>query len=103
MAPRLKLFAIDLLTISLTACNVKRVWYRLLPPDMAWYQQDTPDSKDNHPLVRRHAAALGEIKDPRTVEPLVAALKDKNSDVRKRAARALTKITGKGFFLDMFK
>jgi len=52
MAPRLKLFAIGLLTILLTACNVKRIWYRLLPPDMAWYLQDTPDSKDNHPPVK---------------------------------------------------
>jgi len=40
----LKLFAIGLLTISLMACNVKRVWHRIWPQEMAWYQQDTPDS-----------------------------------------------------------
>ncbi len=44
MAAQLKLFAIGLLTICLMACNLRRVWYRLRPPDMAWYQQDTPDS-----------------------------------------------------------
>ena len=35
------------------------------------------------------AYALGEIKDPRAVEPLIAALKDQNSDVREAAAKAL--------------
>ena len=49
--------------------------------------------KDNHPLVRRHAAeALGEIKDPRAVEPLVAALKDTDSLIRRHAVEALGKI-----------
>ena len=40
---------------------------------------------------------LGEIGDKRAVEPLIAALKDKDSDVRRRVASALTKITGKDF------
>lgn len=197
MGARLKLFVIGLLTICLMACNVKRVWYRLRPQEMAWYQQDTPDSvvrsdleacrsvadddrsiddcmeakgylliprterellrvrslqdeglaeeeiaaslhwnkkkvkcfideeyklshtdslgkqpvdvlisigkpavepliaalRDNHPLVRRHAAeALGEIKDPRAVEPLIAALKDTDSLIRRHVVEALGKI-----------
>jgi len=49
--------------------------------------------KDNHPLVRRHAAeALGEIKDPRAVGPLIAALKDTDSLIRRHAVEALGKI-----------
>ena len=197
MAGRLKLFVICLLTICLMACSLKRVWYRLRPQDMAWYQQDTPDSvvrsdleacrsvaddsrsidhcmqakgyllipqaerellkvrslqnegfseeeiavsldwkkkkvmrytdeeyglshtdslgsqpvdvlisigkpavkpligalKDNHPLVRRHAAeALGEIQDPRAVEPLIAVLNDSDSLIRRHAVEALGKI-----------
>ena len=38
------------------------------------------------------ARALGEIKDPRAVEPLIAALGDERSDVRQAAAEALGKI-----------
>ena len=38
------------------------------------------------------ARALGEIKDPRAVEPLSAALKDENEYVRKAAAYALGEI-----------
>lgn len=38
------------------------------------------------------AYALGEIKDPRTVEPLIAALKDEDEAVRAHAAHALGKI-----------
>ena len=49
--------------------------------------------KDNHPLVRRHAAeALGGIKDPRAVEPLIAALKDSDSLIRRHVVKALGKI-----------
>ena len=49
------------------------------------------DSKDSD--VRQAAAeALGEIKDPRAVEPLIAALKDEDSDVRAAAAYALGEI-----------
>jgi len=40
---------------------------------------------------------LGNLKDPRAIEPLIAALKDANSPVRKSAAISLTKITGKDF------
>jgi hypothetical protein len=50
-------------------------------------------------LGTREAAvyALGELKDPRAVEPLIEALKDENPDVRERAANALQKITGQNF------
>ena len=52
------------------------------------------------PAERRCAAlALGKIGKP-AVEPLIAALKDKDSGVRKDAAEALTKITGKDFGRD---
>jgi hypothetical protein len=46
--------------------------------------------KDANPAVRISASdALGEIKDPRAVVPLKAALADKDDDVRKWAAAAL--------------
>jgi hypothetical protein len=41
--------------------------------------------------------ALGEIGDPRAVEPLIAALKDEEFQFKARAAEALKKITGKDF------
>jgi len=41
--------------------------------------------------------ALGEIGDPRAVEPLIAALKDEKFQFKARAAEALKKITGKDF------
>jgi hypothetical protein len=45
-------------------------------------------------LGTREAAvyALGELKDPRAVEPLIEALKDKDWSVRKRAVEALGKL-----------
>jgi hypothetical protein len=58
MGARLKLFAIGVLTICLMACNVKRVWYRLRLQEMAWYQQDTPDS-----VVRSDLEACRSIAD----------------------------------------
>lgn len=40
-----------------------------------------------------HAArSLGEIKDPRAVEPLIAALKDSDSEFREQAAQSLGKL-----------
>ena len=49
------------------------------------------DSKDSD--VRQAAAeALGEIKDPRAVEPLIAALGDESSGVRLAAAKSLGEI-----------
>jgi HEAT repeat protein len=38
-------------------------------------------------------AALGKIKDPRAIEPLIDALQDSNPDVRVNAAWALGEIT----------
>jgi HEAT repeat protein len=38
------------------------------------------------------AYALGEIKDPRAVEPLIAALKDESFSVRRAAAEALVSL-----------
>jgi hypothetical protein len=54
--------------------------------------------KDKDSFVRRSAAyALGELKDPRAVEPLIEALKDEVSDVRNAVAKELQKITGQNF------
>jgi len=41
------------------------------------------------------AEALGKLKDPRAVEPLIEALKDENPDVRASAEKALEKINPK--------
>jgi hypothetical protein len=46
------------------------------------------------------ADALGMIGDPRAVEPLVKALGNGNSGLRRSAARALQKITGQEFGRD---
>jgi len=49
--------------------------------------------KDKDSFVRRSAAyALGELKDPRAVEPLIEALKDENRRVRAETAEALGKL-----------
>jgi HEAT repeat protein len=49
--------------------------------------------KDKHADIRaRAAAALGEMKDPRAVEPLIATLADPDSSVRSYVALALGKI-----------
>ena len=54
--------------------------------------------KDKHVYVRATTAwALGEIKDRRAVKPLIDALGDEIRDVRRNAAWALKKITGKDF------
>lgn len=48
---------------------------------------------DEDSYVRQGAAwALGEIKDLRAIGPLIFAIKDKDLDVRLRAAKALVKI-----------
>lgn len=53
------------------------------------------DLKDSHWLNRKYAAeVLGELKDPRAVEPLVGALTDEVGDVRQRAYDSLIKIGG---------
>lgn len=49
--------------------------------------------KSHDPLVRRQAAeALGEIQDPRAVDPLGDVLKDKDALIRRHAVKALGKI-----------
>jgi len=50
------------------------------------------DSFDARSIRRDAARALGELEDPRAVEPLIAALKDESFSVRKAAAEALGKI-----------
>lgn len=46
-----------------------------------------------HPESREEAAeALGDLRDPKAVEPLIAALKDRDAEVREGAAEALGKI-----------
>lgn len=53
------------------------------------------DLKDSHWLNRKYAAeVLGELKDTRAVQPLVAALTDEVGDVRQRAYDSLIKIGG---------
>lgn len=45
------------------------------------------------PLIRKDAAfSLGDIGDPKAVDPLIGALKDDDADVRSEAANALRKI-----------
>ena len=49
--------------------------------------------KDENPKIREYAVrALGEIKDPKTVNALLLVLRDKNKGVRRQAVLALAKI-----------
>jgi HEAT repeat protein len=49
--------------------------------------------KDPRPSVRRWTAeTLGELHDPRALDPLAAALNDTEEHVREKAAFALTKL-----------
>ena len=51
------------------------------------------DLRDSHWLNRKYAAeVLGELKDPRAVDPLVSALTDEVGDVRQRAYDSLIKL-----------
>lgn len=55
---------------------------------------------DENTLVREAASqALGELKDPGSIEPLRAAIKDARQDVRIAAAFALEAITGERHFV----
>ncbi|MGH9838914.1 MAG: HEAT repeat domain-containing protein [Blastocatellia bacterium] len=49
-------------------------------------------TSDDSKMRKQAAQKLGEIKDTRAIEPLIAALKDGRSDVRRAAAEALVKI-----------
>jgi len=54
----------------------------------------SPLFRDNAPYIREYACgALGKLKDPRAVKPLIDALKDKEFMVRKSAANALVEIS----------
>ncbi len=49
-----------------------------------------------HPESREEAAeAMGEIRDPKAVDPLIGALKDRDHEVREEAAESLGKIGDK--------
>ncbi len=57
--------------------------------------------KDDDKWTRHSAAiALGEIEDPRSVEPLIALLNDPDSDVNGDAEYVLCKLTGNEFCRD---
>jgi HEAT repeat protein len=70
------------------------------PPPKRWeksvpapWSRSSPRSRIRNEYVRKAAAeALGKIGDTRAVEPLIAALKTRDSDVRQAAAEALGKI-----------
>lgn len=60
--------------------------------------------RDGDSPARGDAAwALGKIKHPRAVEPLIEALEDEKPDIQQDAAKALEKITGKDFGVDPIK
>ena len=66
---------------------------RAKDPNVAKGDAMLVDLKDTHWLNRKYAAeALGELKDVRAVDALVAALTDEVGDVRQRAYDALIKI-----------
>jgi hypothetical protein len=55
----------------------------------------------SYPTRKRAAYALGEIKDPRAIDPLLEALgNDKSEGIRKEAADALRAITGENHGMD---
>ncbi|MFB0566676.1 MAG: HEAT repeat domain-containing protein [Candidatus Aminicenantaceae bacterium] len=60
--------------------------------------------KDGNWEVSYYATkALGELGDPRAVEPLITALKDEESSIRRDAADSLKNITGEDFGEDQEK
>jgi len=68
---------------------------RAKDPNAAKAEAMLLDLKDPHWLNRKYAAEiLGELKEARAVEPLVAALTDDVGDVRQRAYDSLIKIGG---------
>ncbi len=69
--------------------------FRIRPKDPNAARADAMllDLRDSHWLNRKYAAeVLGELKDPRSVEPLVSALNDEVGDVRQRAYDSLIKL-----------
>jgi HEAT repeat protein len=68
---------------------------RAKDPNAAKAEAMLADLKDSHWLNRKYACeALGELREPRAVTSLVAALADEVGDVRQRAYDALIKIGG---------
>jgi hypothetical protein len=73
----------------------KSLRIRAKDPNAAKADAMLVDLKDPHWLNRKYAAeVLGELKDARAVEPLVAALTDDVGDVRQRAYDSLIKLGG---------
>jgi HEAT repeat protein len=94
-----KLKAGDGATIRVVEEGGKRIAksFRIRPKDPNAAKADAMllDLKDPHWLNRKYAAeVLGELKDPRAVDPLVEALTDEVGDVRQRAYDSLIKIGG---------
>jgi hypothetical protein len=94
-----KLKAGDGATIRVVEEGGKRVAksfrIRAKDPNTAKADAMLMDLKDPHWLNRKYAAeVLGELKDQRAVDPLVAALTDDVGDVRQRAYDSLIKLGG---------
>ncbi|MGQ0810532.1 MAG: HEAT repeat domain-containing protein [Nitrospiraceae bacterium] len=73
----------------------KNLKVRAKDPNAAKADAMLLDLKDSHWLNRKYAAeVLGDLKDLRSVEPLVGALTDDVGDVRQRAYDSLIKLGG---------
>ena len=86
-------------TIRVVEENGKRVakQFRIRAKDPTAAKTDAMlmDLTDTHWLNRKYAAeALGDLKDPRAIAPLVEALYDEVGDVRQRAYDSLIKLGG---------
>ena len=86
-------------TIRVVEENGKRVakQFRIRAEDPTAAKTDAMlmDLTDTHWLNRKYAAeALGDLKDPRAIAPLVEALYDEVGDVRQRAYDSLIKLGG---------
>lgn len=72
---------------------VKQLKVRSKDPNAAKADAMLLDLKDTHWLNRKYAAEqLGDLKDPRAVQPLVECLMDEVGDVRQRAYDSLIKL-----------
>ena len=95
----LKLRPGDGATIRVVEEGGKRIAknFRIRPKDPNTAKADAMllDLKDSHWLNRKYAAeVLGDLKDPRSIGPLVEALEDEVGDVRQRAYDSLIKLGG---------
>jgi HEAT repeat protein len=63
---------------------------RIGDPALEWLREAV--SSDTASVRAAAARALGELADPRAVEPLIAALDDDSEEVRRHAARALGEV-----------